>query len=108
MHVDLESLEQYNESQFVVKGVYKGTRSEAVLVSLLPGQEMPAHPHLGFEVTLLPRTGRGTLSVSEKKNVELVPGKLYYEPAGNTFRIVNTGTEPFQVLIHLVQVQQVT
>jgi quercetin dioxygenase-like cupin family protein len=104
MHVNLESLEQYNASEFVVKAVFKGQRSQAVLLSLLPGQEMPKHAHEAFEVTLMPRRGTATMSVSDKKEVKLEAGMFYYEPAGNTFHIVNTGDEPFQVLIHLIRV----
>ena len=92
----------------MLKGVYKGARSEGVLLCLLPGQEMPKHPHDRFEVILMPQTGTGVMTVSDKKDVHLIPGTLYYEGAGNNFRIVNNGTEPFQVLIHLVRVGDAT
>ncbi len=106
MHVDLQSLEQYNTDRFVVNLVYKGRRSEAVMLCLLPGQEMPTHPHENFEVVLMPQTGTAILTVSDKKEVRLVPGILYYEEAGNTFRIVNPGSEPFRVLIHLIRITE--
>lgn len=104
MHIDLEQLEQYNQNQIVIKGLFKGKHCEAVLLSLVPGQEMPTHAHEAFEVALLPRTGTATMTVSGKKDVVLKPGTLYFESAGNTFRIVNTGDEPFQVLIYLSRV----
>lgn len=97
-------MEQYNDEKFVLKGVFKGEQSEGVLLFLKPGQEMPTHPHERFEVTLLPREGSATLTVNGKKDVALTPGTLYYEPAGCTFRIVNTGDVPFQALITLVRV----
>lgn len=104
MHKNMREMEQYSDDQFVVKGVYKGERSEAVLLFLKPGQEMPSHPHERFEVVLVPQTGTGLLIVDGVKEVELVPGTLYYESAGCTFRIMNTGDCPLQVLITLVQV----
>ncbi len=104
MHKNMREMEQYSDDQFVVKGVYKGARSEAVLLFLKPGQEMPPHPHERFEVTLVPHKGRGTMTVNDTKEVELVPETLYYEPAGSTFRIRNTGDGPLQVLITLVRV----
>ncbi len=104
MHRNLNSLEQYNDDQFVIRGVFKGEQSEGVLLFLKPGQEMPTHPHDRFEVTLLPREGTATLTVNGNKEIALTPGTLYYEPAGCTFRIVNTGDVPFQALITLVRV----
>jgi mannose-6-phosphate isomerase-like protein (cupin superfamily) len=65
---------------------------------------MPSHPHERFEVVLLPQTGQGVLTVDGTKEIPLVPQTLYYEPAGHTFHIGNTGDEPMQVLITLVQV----
>jgi mannose-6-phosphate isomerase-like protein (cupin superfamily) len=104
MHRNLRQLEQYNDDQFVVKGVYKGARSEAILLYLMPGQEMPAHPHKRFEVVLMPLRGWGVLTVDGTKDVELVTETLYYEPEGRTFQITNTGEVPMEVLITLVRV----
>ena len=105
MHKNMREMEQYSEDQFVIKGVYKGAQSEAVLLFLMPGQEMPSHPHERFEVVLVPQKGRGVMTVGDTKEVALVPETLYYEPAGQTFRISNTGDSPLQVLITLVRVE---
>ena len=105
MHKNMREMEQYNDDQFVIKGVYKGAQSEAILLFLKPGQEMPSHPHERFEVVLLPQKGHGLMSVDGVKDVELVPETLYYEPAGCTFRIKNTGDTPFQVLITLIRAE---
>ncbi len=106
MHKNMRQMEQYSDSQFVVKGVYKGKQSEAVLLFLKPGQEMPSHPHERFEVTLVPQKGEGVMTVDGDKEVKLLPETLYYEPAGSTFHIKNTGDGPLQVLITLVRVAQ--
>lgn len=105
MHKNMREMEQYSDDQFVVKGVYKGAQSEAVLLFLMPGQEMPSHPHERFEVVLVPHEGRGVMTVDDTKEVDLVPDTLYYEPAGHTFRITNTGDSPLQVLITLIRVE---
>ena len=100
----MRELEQYSDKQFVVKSVYKGAQSEAILLFLAPGQEMPSHPHEHFEVVITPQKGQGLLTVNGVKEVELVPETLYYEPAGCTFKIQNTGMTPLQILITLVRV----
>jgi mannose-6-phosphate isomerase-like protein (cupin superfamily) len=105
MHRNMREMEQYSDDQFVVKSVYKGEQSEAVLLFLKPGQEMPAHPHERFEVVLVPLTGAGTMTVDGTKEVDLVTDTLYYEPAGRTFRINNTGDGSLQVLITLIRVE---
>lgn len=105
MHKNMRVMEQYSDDQFVIKGVYKGEQSEAVLLFLRPGQEMPSHHHDRFEIVLLPQTGRGVMSVNGVKKVDLLPETLYYESAGSTFRITNTGNDPLQVLITFIRVE---
>src|ERR1044071_6539578 len=99
MHKNMRDMEQYSDDQFVVKSVYKGEQSEAILLFLKPGQGMPSHPHDRFEGVLVPHKGQGVMSVDGIKDIDLVPETLYYEPAGRTFRIKNTGDAPLQVLI---------
>lgn len=106
MHKNLRDLEQYSSEKCVTKCVYKGKQSEAILVFLSPGQTLPAHSHKRFEVVLLPQKGRGMMKVDEKKDIELLPGVLYYEPAGCTFLIQNTSESPFELLITLVRIDQ--
>ena len=105
MRKNMREMEQYSDDQFVIKSVYKGEQSEAVVLFLKPGQEMPSHPHDRFEVVLVPYKGQGVMSVDGIKDVDLVPETLYYEPAGCTFRIKNTGDAPLQVLITLIRVE---
>ena len=106
MHKNMRDMEQYNSDKFVTKCVYKGEQSEAILLFLNPGQEMPSHSHKRFEVVLLPQKGRGVMSVDGNKEVELLTETLYYEPAGRTFLIKNTSDSPFEVLITLIRVEQ--
>ena len=105
MHKNMREMEQYSDDQFVVKGVYKGVQSEAVLLFLKPGQEMPSHPHQRSEVVLVPQEGQGMMIVDDTKAVVLVPETLCYEPAGHIFCIRNTGDGPLRVLVTLIRVE---
>ena len=105
MHKNMREMEQYSDDQFVVKGVYKGVQSEAVPLFLKPGQEMPSHPHQRFEVVLVPQEGQSMMIADDMKAVVLVPETLYYESAGHTFCIRNTGDGPLRVLITLIRVE---
>ena len=114
MHTNIREMEEYSKTQFVIKSVYKGEQSEAAVLYLSPGQEMPARSNECFEVTLLPHKGTGILTVEEPNNrskhrtkeVALVPETLYYEPASCTFKIKNTGIDPLQILITLIRVEK--
>ena len=104
MQKNLKKLEEYRDDNFVIKSVYKGEQSEAILLLLMPGQVMPQHAHKEFEVVLLPLKGSGVLIVDLLRRVDLVPETLYYEEAGKTFEIENTGTVPLQVLVTLIRI----
>lgn len=98
-------MEQYSDDQFVVKGVVKGAPSVFVLLFLMPGQEMPSHPHQRFDVVLVPQAGQSMMIADDTKAVVLVPETLCYEPAGHTFCIRNTGDGPLRVLVTLIRVE---
>ena len=98
-----EDVAEYDPSASVRKCLNEGAQSRSMLVHLLPGQEIPPHPHPGQEVILLPQAGRATLTLDGTVDVALEPGKFYAEGEGHTFGIKNTGTEPFQMLATLVR-----
>ena len=98
-------MEQCSDDQFVVKGGVKGASSVFVLLFLMPGQEMPPHPHQRFEVVLVPQEGQSMMIADDTKAVVLVPETLYYESAGHTFCIRNTGDGPLRVLVTLIRVE---
>lgn len=105
MHLRLNSLEGFDPEQYVFHGVYKGERSEGVLLNLLPGQEIPERPHDRFEITVLPLAGEATMRVNRRKEVSLETGTLYYEGPGSVISIKNAGETPFQALITLIRVR---
>ncbi len=100
---DLNALEEYRREKFVFKPVYEGTGSKAMLLHLLPEQEMPLHPHLDWEVTLLPRLGEAVMFGEDGAETILKPGALYYGGLAPVFGLQNRGPEPFQMLVLLTR-----
>ena len=98
----LRDLEEYSPEKFVVKPVYSGARSKAMLLHLLPGQEVPIHPHPDLEVILFPQRGEATLVWDDGRQDTLRTGVLCDAGVGPTFGLQNTGMEPFQTLVTLV------
>ena len=98
-----DEVAEYNEAASVRKCLHEGAQSRAMLLHLLPGQEIPQHPHPGHEIILLPQCGQATLTVDGVTEIALEPGKFYAEGEGHTFGIKNTGAEPFQMLATLIR-----
>lgn len=96
-------VEEYDSKASVRKCVNEGEQSRSMVLHLLPGQEVPSHPHPGHEIILLPQRGRATLTLDGETEIALEPGCLYAEREGHTFGIRNTGTEPFQMLATLIR-----
>lgn len=100
----LGELEEYSRDTFLVKKVYDGVQSQARLLHLLPGQEVPAHPHPGQELILLPQRGEATLFRAGQGDLLLTPGAFYYMGTEPVLGLRNTGNEPFQTLVVLVRI----
>jgi mannose-6-phosphate isomerase-like protein (cupin superfamily) len=100
---DLTALEEYRREKFVFKPLYEGSGSKAMLLHLLPEQEMPLHPHLEWEVTLLPRLGEAVMFGEDGVETVLKAGVLYYCGLAPVFGIQNRGPEPFQMLVLLIR-----
>ena len=99
-------VEEYDPGTSVRKCLNEGAQSRSMLIHLLPGQEVPQHPHPGHEIILLPQKGHATLTLDGAVNIALEPGTFYSEEEGHTFGIKNTGTEPFQMLATLVRLSK--
>lgn len=100
----LSALEEYRPEKIVLKPVYESAGSKALLLHLLPGQEVPIHPHPNWEVTLLPRHGQACLVSEDGAETVLSAGALYYGDIAPSFGIQNRTQKPFQMLILLVRV----
>ncbi|HEX5324902.1 MAG TPA: cupin domain-containing protein [Capsulimonadaceae bacterium] len=101
--INLAELEEYRDQGFAIKKLYKGEQTEAAVIHLKPGQEVPPHPHDGIEVTLLPQKGHAQLNIRGEEPVPLRPGLVHYESAGSHFGIVNDGVENFQMVVVLAR-----
>ena len=101
---NLSVLEEYRPEKFVLKPVYEGAGSKMLLLHLLPEQEVPLHPHLECEVTLIPQKGEAVLFYEAGTEVALKAGALYFAGNAPVFGIQNRGAEPFQMLVLLVRV----
>lgn len=97
-----DALEEYRPEKFVVKPVYTGRGSKAMLLHLMPDQEVPLHPHADWEVTLIPQRGAAVLFYEDGTEVALETGALYFGGLSPVFGVQNRGTEPFQTLVVLV------
>jgi quercetin dioxygenase-like cupin family protein len=100
---NLGQLEEYDSQHFVRKEVTNGAQSKSVLLNLLPGQEIPTHGHNGSEVLLVPQKGQALLTVDGTTDTLLQPGTVYGAGDESTFRILNNGSEPCQILVILVR-----
>lgn len=99
----LADVEEYRESGPAIKTLYRTGLGEARVVHLKPGQEVPAHPHDRFEVTLLPQKGHALLTLAGGEQIGLVPGAVYHDPDGSAFGIQNHGAGNFQMTVLLTR-----
>jgi quercetin dioxygenase-like cupin family protein len=101
-----EDVAEFNSSSPVRKCLNEGDQSRSMLLHLLPGQEIPQHPHPGHEIILMPQKGHATLTLDGETEIALEPGKFYAEKEGHTFGIKNNGNEPFQMLATLIRLSK--
>ncbi len=100
---NLIALEEYRPEKFTIKPVYEGAGSKAMLLHLLPGQEVPVHPHPEWEVTLIPQQGEAIVNHEDGTETLLKTGSLYHGGLAPVFGIQNRTPERFQMLVLLVR-----
>ncbi len=100
---NLSGLEEYRAEKFVVKPVYEGVSGKAMLLHLMPGQEVPIHPHPDWEVTLIPQQGEAIVNHEDGTETVLKTGALYYGGVAPVFGVQNRTEERFQTLVLLVR-----
>lgn len=101
---NLSELEEYRPEKFVVRPVHEGVGGKAMLLHLLPGQEVPTHPHPDWEVTLIPQQGEAIVCHEDGTETVLKAGRLYYGGLAPVFGVQNRAGERFQTLVLLVRV----
>ena len=100
---NLSALAEYRPEKFVIKLVYESAGSKAMLLHLLPGQEVPNHPHPDWEVTLIPQQGEAFVIYEGGTETLLKTGSLYHGGVTPVFGIQNRAEGPFQMLVLLVR-----
>jgi quercetin dioxygenase-like cupin family protein len=100
---NLSELEEFRAEKFVVKPVYEGTGGKAMLLHLLPGQEVPTHPHPDWEVTLIPQQGEAVVKHEDGTETVLKTGAVYYGGLAPVFGVQNRSGERFQTLVILTR-----
>ena len=100
---DLTELQEYRPEKFVTKPLYNGSGNKAMLLHLLPNQEVPMHPHTDWEVTLIPQTGEAVLFSEDGTEIPLKTGMLYYGGLSPVFGVQNRGAQPFQTVVLLAR-----
>lgn len=100
------ALEEYSDEKFLVKTLYQGCRSRAMLLHLGPGQAVPIHPHPGCEVTPAPQRGDAVLVWEDGAEQTLTPGTLYHAGVAPVFGLENRGRDGFQTLVMLAQADE--
>lgn len=96
-------LEEYDDKGVVKLPVADGTHFNSYVLNILPGQEVPSHSHLGYEVILIPQTGSATLFSKDAKPVRLVRGSVYTDHRDINYGLRNNGASRFQVLVILIK-----
>ena len=73
----VSDLAEYCPEKFVAKPVYESAGSKAMLLHLLPGQEVPNHPHPNWEVALIPQRGEAVVVYEDETETFLKTGAVY-------------------------------
>lgn len=78
------------------KVLFTGTRSQLVVMALLPGEEIGTEVHGAVDQLLYVVTGGGIAVLGDTKET-FGEGAMFCVPAGTTHNVVNTGDEPLKL-----------
>lgn len=78
------------------KVLFTGTRSQLVLMALLPGEDIGSEVHGTVDQLLYVVKGEG-VAVLGKVEESLAKGGVFCVPAGTTHNVRNTGDEPLKL-----------
>ena len=83
------------ENSFFRKVLITARKSQVVLMSLLPGEEIGTEIHEGDQLLYAVR-GNGT-AVIDGTSEPFAKGTMLSVPAGTEHNVINTGDEPFKL-----------
>lgn len=98
-----QEMEHYAPDKHVHVPLFTGDRTKVLLLCLSAGQSVPPHSHPGYEITLQPLKGKALLPADQNKEIELLPGEIYFVDGAISFNPKNPFREEFEMLIHLVK-----
>ena len=79
------------------KVLFTGTRTQLVVMALLPGEEIGAEVHAAVDQLLYVVKGQGTAVRGDAREA-LGKGAMFCVPAGTTHNVINTGEETLKLL----------
>ena len=83
------------ENSFFRKVLVTASKSQVVLMSLRPGEEIGTEVHQGDQL-LYAVKGRAT-AVIDRTSEPFEKGTMFCVPAGTEHNVINTGDEPFKL-----------
>lgn len=90
----------YDSERFVAAPLLDGSQSNARVIRLSPGQDLPPHTHATSDLIVYIVEGSGTLVV-DGDTVAFITGSLAYFRGDEVLRLSNTGTTGLTALAFL-------
>jgi len=78
------------------KVLFTGTRTQLVVMALLPREEIGSEVHKAVDQLLYVVKGEGVAVIGDAEE-PLRNGAMFCVPAGTTHNLINTGTEPLKL-----------
>ena len=98
-----KDVELFSKQKHIHVSIFNSERTKVLLLCLSGGLTVPTHSHPGFDVTLQPLKGKGILPIEGGKDIELIPGEIYFADGADSFSPQNPFDEDFEMLIHLIK-----
>lgn len=92
----IEAKKAAKENSAFRKVLFTGTRSQLVLMALLPGEEIGTEVHTDVDQLLYVVKGGG-VAVFGNSTESFAKGAVFCVPAGTTHNVINTGDEPLKL-----------
>src|ERR1035437_6152966 len=89
-------VEQTQANTYFRKVLFTGTRSQLVIMNILPGEEVGDEVHTYTEQTLFFLSGTGKAILNGKES-PIVAGDVFVVTPGTEHNFINTGTVPLKI-----------
>lgn len=92
----IEAKKSAKENSSFRKVLFTGTRTQLVVMALLPGEEIGAEVHTAVDQLLYVVKGEGTAALGNAREA-FRKGAMFCVPAGTTHNVINTGKETLKL-----------